>query len=94
MYLTHRAEYLAQKPTVTQLVKKDHAFYRTRRFHYRVHKAPPLLPVLGEMHRLHAFPPNLPKINSNIVLAVTEGRPQDPAVQTVTLLNLTSYMCM
>jgi hypothetical protein len=30
--------------------------------HYRVHKGPPLVPILNQMHTLHSFPPYFSKI--------------------------------
>jgi hypothetical protein len=41
------------------------------KFHYHVHKTPPLLPVLRQMNTFHTFPSYFPKILSNIILPST-----------------------
>jgi hypothetical protein len=33
--------------------------------HYRVHKNPPLHPILSQMHPVHTFSPHSPKIHSD-----------------------------
>jgi hypothetical protein len=35
---------------------------------YRVHKTPPLVPILNQMHSVHNFSPYFPMIHSNIIL--------------------------
>jgi hypothetical protein len=34
---------------------------------YRVHKSPPLAPILSQMRPVHTFPPYFPKIRSYII---------------------------
>jgi hypothetical protein len=48
---------------ITGLVKKFPAFYGTRKVHYRVHKRPPLVPILNQMNPVYSFP-----IHSNMDL--------------------------
>jgi hypothetical protein len=50
--LTQKSRVLAQKITVTQLVKKLPAFYRTMKSHYCAHKTP----SLTQMHPVHTSP--------------------------------------
>jgi len=40
--------------------------------HYSVHKRPSLVPLLGQKHPVHIFPPNFLKIHFNIIIWTNE----------------------
>jgi len=39
--------------------------------HYRVHKSPPLILIMRQMHSVHSLPPYFPKTHSNIIVLCT-----------------------
>jgi hypothetical protein len=39
--------------------------------HYRIHNSQPLVPIVSQMHPVYTFPPNFPKILSNIIFRST-----------------------
>jgi hypothetical protein len=41
------------------------------KFHCRVHKSPPLVPLVRQMNLVHIFPSNFSRIHSNIILLRT-----------------------
>jgi len=60
-----------EKLMVTNLVKKFLRLLYNPKIHYRVHKSLSLVPILNQMHQVHTFPTNFPKIHSNIILPST-----------------------
>jgi hypothetical protein len=69
--LTPWCRTLFEKLNVTQLVKKNPAFLWKPKVHYRVHKSPPLDPILGQPNPLRPIDPNLPKVHLNVTLPHT-----------------------
>jgi hypothetical protein len=59
-----------EKLKVTQLLKKLPAFYGTWMF-LPWSQEPPLVPILSQMNSVHASPPILPKLQSNVILPST-----------------------
>jgi hypothetical protein len=56
---TSRSWVLRQKPPILQPLKYFPAFYGTRRFHYSVHKTPPLVPILSHINPIQSNHHNL-----------------------------------
>jgi hypothetical protein len=63
--LTPWCRILLEKLIVTELVKKYPAFLRNPKVHHRVHKSPPLDPILSPID------PHLPKVYLNVILPPT-----------------------
>ena len=51
-----------------ELVNKFSAFFLHKNVVYRVHKIPPLVPLLTQMNSIHAFPTYFPEIHFNNIL--------------------------
>jgi len=64
--LTPWCRILFEKLTITQLVKKYHAFLWDPKVHYRVHKSPPPDPILSEANSVHPIDTYLPKVHLTV----------------------------
>ena len=74
--LTQWCRVLLEKLTGLQLVKKFPAFHRTPKVHYRTHKRPPPLSILGQPNPVHIPTSHLLEIRPNIIHPSTPRSPQ------------------
>jgi hypothetical protein len=64
---TPRCRALFEKLIVTRLVKKYPAFLWNPKVYYRVHKSPPLDPILSQPNPVRPIDPHLPKVYLNVI---------------------------
>jgi hypothetical protein len=65
--LTPWCRILFEKLIVTQFVRKYPAFLRNPKVHHRVHKSPPLDPILSQPNPVRPIDPYLPKTSHHVI---------------------------
>ena len=74
--LTPRCRVLLEKLTGLQLVKKFPVFLWSPKFHYRTHKPPPPVPILGQPNPVHVPTTHLLETHPNTIQPSTPRYPQ------------------
>ena len=74
--LTPWCRVLLKKLIGMHLVKKFPAFHVTRKVHYRTHKLPPTVSILGQPNPVHMPTSNLLEIHPDIIHPSTPKSPQ------------------
>jgi hypothetical protein len=62
---------LFEKLIITQLVKNVLLSLWNPKVYYRVHRRPPLDPILSQLNPVHPIDPYLPKVQLNVILPPT-----------------------
>ena len=86
--LTPWCRVLLEKLTGLQLVKKFPAFLRNPKIHYRTHKRPPPVPVVGQPNPVHIPTSHLLEIHPNIIHPSMPRSPQWYIYNYYILLNI------
>jgi hypothetical protein len=69
--LLHGAGYYLKSWSSLSSSKKNPVFLRNPMVHHRVHKSPPLDPILSQPNPVHPIDPYLPKVHFNVILPPT-----------------------
>jgi hypothetical protein len=70
-YLLHGAEYYLKSWLSLSLSKNILLSLRKPEVHHRVHKSPPMDPILSQLNSVRPIDPYLPKVHLNVILSPT-----------------------